>query len=69
MNSDIYRQMYTSFFHEHFAFLQTHIQYVYYTIRFGNLLSLRIFTGKKHRQIKLQRLEKVGIWAFGLLVY
>ena len=29
----------------------------------------RILTGKKHRQIKLQRLEKVRIWAFGLLVH
>ena len=26
-------------------------------------------TRKKHRQIKLQRLEKVRIWAFGLLVH
>ena len=31
--------------------------------------SLRILTGKKYRQIKLQRLEKVRIWAFGLLVH
>ena len=30
---------------------------------------LRILTEKKHRQIKLQRLEKVGIWASGLLVH
>ena len=30
---------------------------------------LRIFTGKKYRQIKLQRLEKLRIWAFGLLVH
>ena len=29
---------------------------------------LRIHTRKKHRQIKLQRLQKVQIWAFGLLV-
>ena len=28
---------------------------------------LRILTGKKHGQIKLQRLLKVRIWAFGLL--
>ena len=33
------------------------------------LFPLRIFTGKKHRQIKLQRLEKVRIWAFGLFVH
>ena len=26
-----------------------------------------ILTGKKHRQIKLQRLQKVQIWAFGLI--
>ena len=32
------------------------------------LVSLRILTGKKHRQIKLQRLKKVRIWEFGLLV-
>ena len=30
---------------------------------------LRILTGKKHRQIKLQRLRKVRIWAFGSLVH
>ena len=29
---------------------------------------LRILTGKKHRQMKLQRLQKVQIWAFGLSV-
>ena len=29
---------------------------------------LRILTGKKHRQMKLQRLQKAQIWAFGLLV-
>ena len=32
------------------------------------LKGLRIVTGKKHRQMKLQRLQKVQIWAFGLLV-
>ena len=26
-------------------------------------------TGKKHRQIKLQRLKKVRVWAFGWLVH
>ena len=31
--------------------------------------NLRILTGKKQRQLKLQRSEKVRIWAFGLLVY
>ena len=30
---------------------------------------LRILTGKKHRQIKLQHLQKVGIWAFGSLIH
>ena len=30
-------------------------------------MKLRILTGKKHCQIKLQRLEKVRIWAFGLM--
>ena len=29
----------------------------------------RILTGKKHRQIKLQRLQKVGILTFGSLVH
>ena len=33
------------------------------------VLVLRILTGKKHRQVKLQRLEKVRIWVFGVLVY
>ena len=28
-----------------------------------------ILTGKKHRQIKLQRLQKVRTWAFGSLVH
>ena len=32
-------------------------------------LKLRILTGKKHRQIKLQRLQKVPIWAFESLVH
>ena len=31
-------------------------------------ISLRILTGKKHPQMNLQRLQKVQIWAFGLLV-
>ena len=31
--------------------------------------TLGILTGKKHRQIKLQRLEKVRVRAFGLLVH
>ena len=30
--------------------------------------SLRILTEKKHRQMELQCLQKVQIWAFGLLV-
>ena len=30
---------------------------------------LRILIGKKYHQIKLQRLQKVQIWAFGLLVH
>ena len=30
---------------------------------------LRILTGKKYLQIKLQRLRKLQIWAFGLLVH
>ena len=29
---------------------------------------LKLLTGKKNRQIKIQRLHKVQIWAFGLLV-
>ena len=31
-------------------------------------ISLRILTEKKHPQMNLQRLQKVQIWAFGLLV-
>ena len=30
---------------------------------------LRILTGKKHPEIKLQRLQKRRIWTFGLLVH
>ena len=30
---------------------------------------LRILAGKKYHQIKLQHLQKVQIWAFGLLVH
>ena len=35
----------------------------------AHLFPLRILTGKKHRQIKLQRLQNVWIWAFGSLVH
>ena len=31
--------------------------------------TLRILTGKRHRQVKPQRLQKVRIWTFGLLVH
>ena len=31
--------------------------------------NLRILTGKKNRQMKLQRLQKVRIWAFWSLVH
>ena len=34
-----------------------------------HFVKLRILTGKKHRQIKLQRLHKVRIWTFGMLIY
>ena len=34
-----------------------------------HLTDLRILTGEKHHQIRLQRLEEVRKWAFGLLVY
>ena len=33
-----------------------------------DLYELNILTGKKHRHIKLQRLRKVQIWAFGSLL-
>ena len=32
-------------------------------------LQLRILKGEKHRQIKLQRIQKVRIWAFGSLAH
>ena len=44
----------------------------YYKNTSGGLLltfSLWLLTGKKHRQIKLQRLQKVRIWTFGQLVH
>ena len=31
--------------------------------------SLRILTGKKHPKIKLERLRKIRIWTFGLLLH
>ena len=34
-----------------------------------NYYMLRILTGKKHRQIKFQRIRKVQIWAFDSLVH
>ena len=45
--------------------------YLLLQLTFCNLqeLQLLILTGKKHRQIKLQRLQKVGISTFGLLVH
>ena len=33
------------------------------------IADLRILKGKKHPKIKLQRLQKVRIWAFGSLVH
>ena len=38
------------------------IQLIFFKMSIHNTLS-------KHRQIKLQRLEEVRIWAFGLLVH
>ena len=35
----------------------------------NKLSEIKDHTGKKHFQIKLQRLEEVRIWAFGLLVH
>ena len=34
----------------------------------GMTVNLRILTGEEHRKIKLQRLRKMRIWIFGLLV-
>ena len=36
---------------------------------FNTSWNLRILTGKKHRQIKLQRLQKVQIWSYWSLVH
>ena len=33
------------------------------------LHQLSILTGKKHHKIELQRLQKIRIWTFGLLVH
>ena len=35
----------------------------------NSFFRLKILTGKKHHQIKLQRLQKVRIWAFGSSVH
>ena len=42
-----------------------------FTVKFGLVLVLRILTGKKNPQIKLQRFRKVWIWiwTFGWLVH
>ena len=48
---------------------EMHLSFVNDYLIKGKADFLRILTGKKHRQIKLQRLEKVRIWAFGLLVH
>ena len=42
---------------------------ILYSLVALNLMTLRILTGKKHRQIKLLRLQNVRIWAFGSLVH
>ena len=39
------------------------------TILNVSLNSLKILTGKKHHKIKSQRLWKIQIWTFGLLVH
>ena len=36
---------------------------------FWEVFNLRILTVKKLRQIKLQRVQKVGLWVFGSLVH
>ena len=41
----------------------------YYNRRYQVPNKIRILKGKKHCQMKLQRLEKVRVWAFGLLVH
>ena len=35
----------------------------------GSIYVVRMVTGKKHHQIKLRHLQKVRIWAFGLLLH
>ena len=40
----------------------------YNTYNFAHKCYLRTLTGKKQREMKLQRLQKIQIWAFGLLV-
>ena len=40
-----------------------------FTAKFLLVFVLRILTGKKNREIKLQRLRKVRIWAFDSLVH
>ena len=42
---------------------------IFKLLKTRSFVFLRILTGKKHRQIKLQRLQKVHILAFGSLVH
>ena len=40
----------------------------FFIMFYDGIYKLRILTGKKHRQMKLQRLQRVQLWLFGLLV-
>ena len=42
--------------------------YIILTFNIERITFLSILTGKKHHHIKIQRLQKVQIWALGLLV-
>ena len=42
--------------------------YIILTFNIERITFLSILTGEKHHHIKIQRLQKVQIWALGLLV-
>ena len=49
--------------------LNLNFKYRYDYVYFSTYFLLRIFAGKKHPPIKLQRLQRAQIWTFGSLVH
>ena len=66
----IYEEAYNAHFHQKFETFQFNACLAMPgAIRVTSRENLKDTTGEKHRQIKFQGLQKVGIWAFGSLVH